>query len=418
MKSKIALHAHNFGHKNIGDEAMAQNVFNKLNQCGYEVHTITTYEPPLGQNQNNDRVSLSGIVNNYNNLLVKIFLVAVNRLKLKLLYSIYVKSILSMVLVLARLYKARITFPRFVFPKLYKLFDSFNDADIYLRSGSGSLNDIWFWSSLMPQYTEARLAKLFNVKVYFTGQGIGPITGGFRENIMRKFVENIDFLTLRDKKESEKFLDGLGCSSLGQYESVGDDAHDLPSQAFDTFPLEGKKYIVCQFRSTDYENNISDRCWTEIASQVDTVTEKYPDITFCFISFSNGIVNDLEVAKNISKRCKTDVYINVNVLSPEQAKWVIKNAVLAIGQSYHFGVFAVSANVPFIGLYTNEYYKLKHTGLLEWYSLDDFVVNLNEDINLLSKVEAYIEGLDSTRAKMEQDNEAIQENINKLFNGL
>jgi len=418
MKSKIALHAHNFGHKNIGDEAMAQNVFNKLKNDGYEVHTITTYEPPLGQDLNNDRVSLSGIVNNYNNLIVKIFLVTVNRCKLKSIYSIYVNFILSTVFLLARLYKIRFTLPRFLFPELYKLFDSFNDADIYLRSGSGSLNDIWFWSSLMPQYTEARLAKLFNVKVYFTGQGIGPITGNYRENIMRKFVKEVDFWTLRDKKESEKFLDALGCSSLGNYESVGDDAHDIPSLAFDAFPLEGKKYIVCQFRSTDYENNINDRCWTAIANQVDAVTEKYPDIKFCFISFSNGIVNDLEVAKNIAKRCKTDVYINENLLTPEQAKWIIKNAVLAIGQSYHFGVFAVFANVPFIGLYTNEYYKLKHTGLLEWYALDDFVVNLNKDINLLNKVEAYIQELDSTRAKMKQDNEEIQENINKLFNRL
>jgi len=417
MNNKIALHAHNFGHKNIGDEAMAQNVFNKLKKHGYDVYTITTYEPPLGQSKEFDRISLSGIVNNYNNIIIKIFLVTVNRLKLKTFYAVYVKVILSLIMGLARLHKLNINLS-FVFPRLYKLFDAFKSADIYVRSGSGSLNDIWFWSSLMPQYAEARLAKLFNTKVYFTGQGIGPITGSYRGKIMKEFVSCVDLFTLRDKTESESFLNSLGCRETAKYASLGDDALDLPTEVKSSFPLIDGDYIVCQFRSTDYQNKINEKCWKNIADEVDKISSEYPHLKFCFISFSNGIVNDLDIAKKISSLCTTGVYIQEEILTPEQAKWIIGNAVIAIGQSYHFGVFALSENVPFFGLYTNEYYKLKHTGLLEWYGMEEYVVSMNDNMEFLPRLKSYLDNKDMIQEKMNEINVDKKNNINRVFETL
>jgi hypothetical protein len=49
-------------------------------------------------------------------------------------------------------------------------------------------------------------------------------------------------------------------------------------------------------------------------------------------------------------------------LRASEMKWVLGRANFGIGHSYHFNVFLLSQGIPSIGLYTNEYYKVKLQG--------------------------------------------------------
>jgi polysaccharide pyruvyl transferase WcaK-like protein len=228
--TKQILHAHNYGHQNIGDDAMAENVYTKLTAIeNAKVTTISTYSPP--HQSGSDISSLSGMVNNYNYFILKIFLVGVHRLKLTGVYLAYSWFTCEFCLFIAKIYKA--TDLMFLpIGSMKELILRISSADVYVRSGSGSLNDIWFWRSMYPQFTEARLCNLFGVKVYFTGQGLGPFNGAYREKVLKNFLACCEMITLRDCKRSEELVAKITPNSRN-YETVGDDAFDYPKELLD-----------------------------------------------------------------------------------------------------------------------------------------------------------------------------------------
>jgi polysaccharide pyruvyl transferase WcaK-like protein len=416
MMNKKILHAHNFGHKNIGDDAMAENVYRKLSSIpGSEVTTISTYAPPC--EGGNDVRSLSGIVNNYGNILIKIFLVGTHRLKLTMLYLAYSWLCCEFCLLVAKIYKSTglMLLP---FGASKKLIKSISISDVYVRSGSGSLNDIWFWSSMYPQYTEARLCKLFDVKVYFTGQGIGPLTTPYRLKVLGIFVDCCTVITYRDITGSEQLIRSVA-GELKQHQIVGDDAFDYPKEPLnsdvDKIFDDGKKVLVCQFRPTNYEADLSEKYWRDVAKVLKDFVESDPSHEVVLVSFSNGRVSDLAVSKKLNKYADNSLIVLDQVFTAGQAKTLISKAYAAVGQSYHFGVFALSENVPFLALYTNKYYEDKHVGLLGWYQMERYAVS-QDDVDSLDKTLADIgrEQL-ALRETLRHSNVAIVENINKIF---
>jgi len=416
MKTIRVLHAHNHGHKNIGDDAMANNVYRKLAARFDDVWTITTYSPPSGAYTNRDIKSLSGIINNYENLLVKIALVLISRLKLKSLYAAYSYIFCETVYRLACLRKAGL--PTLAFGKVKKTIHALSECKSYVRSGSGSLNDIWFWSSMYPQYTEARIAHLFDADVYFLGQGIGPLTSNYRIKVLGKFSNACTLITLRDHENSSALLATSNADRVN-WVTVGDDAIDYPTEPLPVSvsrELGNGKYILCQFRTTNYEKSLRHEFWNDLANNLKEIASTYPEYTLVAISFSSGKVNDLAAAREINRVANMQLLKIIECeLTPGQAKALLASAKFSIGQSYHFGVFSLAENTPFIGIYTNDYYKDKLVGLLEWY---DYAFCAIPSVKLKEMVSAADQIMGNTKIMQEHIkaiNESLTEKINSVF---
>lgn len=414
--TKQILHAHNYGHQNIGDDAMAENVYMKLVAIAdAEVTTISTYSPP--HQSGSDIKSLSGIVNNYSNFIMKIFLVGVHRLKLTHVYLVYSWFTCEFCLFIAKIYKATglILLP---FGSMKELIFRISSADVYLRSGSGSLNDIWFWLSMYPQFTEARLCNLFGVKVYFTGQGLGPINGAYRVKVFEKFLGCCEMITLRDCMRSEELVTEVTPNSRN-YKTVGDDAFDYPKESLDDYTQslfdDGSKVLVCQFRPTNYEETLSDEYWTSVARILESFVDANMKNKVVLVSFSNGRVNDLTVSIKINEYAKNKLIVLDSVYSPGQAKTILAQAYIAIGQSYHFGVFALAESVPFIALYTNRYYEDKHKGLLGWYAMEKYAIPKEGVEFLESKLEGMVNELELLKNRIGEKNVSIIRDVNTIF---
>ncbi|MCA9422795.1 MAG: polysaccharide pyruvyl transferase family protein [Nitrospira sp.] len=415
MKKKI-LHAHNYGHKNIGDDAMAENVYRKLCAIGdCEVTTISTYSPPLQCTK--DIKSLSGIVNNYSNILTKIFLVGVHRVKLKAAYTVYVWLYCELCLLVAKIYKRSgvIVLPE---GSCQRLIVNISTADIYVRSGSGSLNDIWFWSSMYPQYTEARLCNLFGVKVYFTGQGIGPLSTPYRKKILARFAKCCELITYRDFAGSKRLVNSVVDGQVRD-ETVGDDAFDCPKEALDedveALFSDNKKVLICQFRPTNYEVSLSDKYWRNIALALEQFTDADPSHSVVLVSFSNGRITDLSVSHKLYNYANKKLVVLEKCFSPGQAKTLLSRAYAAVGQSYHFGVFALSEDVPFIALYTNTYYEYKHLGLLGWYQMERYALSQNDITTLGAMLAELGQEHQKLIEMLRLSNQSIRKNINRIF---
>jgi len=414
--TKQILHAHNYGHQNIGDDAMAENVYMKLAAIeDAKVTTISTYSPP--HQSGSDIRSLSGIVNNYSYFIMKIFLVGVHRLKLARVYLVYSWFTCEFCLLIAKIYKA-IGLMLLPFGSMKELILRISSADVYLRSGSGSLNDIWFWRSMYPQFTEARLCNLFGVKVYFTGQGLGPFNGAYREKVLEKFLASCEMITFRDCMRSEELVAEV-TPNLRNYKTVGDDAFDYPKELLDddTQSLfdDGSKVLVCQFRPTNYEEILSDEYWKSVATILESFVDTNRKNKVVLVSFSNGRVSDLTVSKKINEYAKNKLIVLDLVYSPGQAKTILAQAYIAIGQSYHFGVFALAEAVPFIALYTNRYYEDKHKGLLGWYAMEKYAIP-KEGIEILKfKLEEMTNEIEILKNRIREKNVSIAKNVNTIY---
>lgn len=413
---KKIIHAHNYGHNNIGDDAMAANVFGKLSKISNHVFSISTYAPPPGQTDDRTLDSLSGLIHNWHNPLIKIFIIGAKRLRMEWLYRVYVWLFCQRVEVLAHIHKTtrlKLT----INPRIRKLLDVFSTYDIYVRSGSGSINDIWFWSSMVPQYTEVKAAKIYGLKVYFTGQGLGPLSTPYRLSILRNFIDLVDRITLRDNGESEELIKYCG-GALPVGSSVGDDAHDsgkihLPRAIDNIFDTDGR-LVVCQFRPSNYEVALPDSMWRTIAAQLKQIVEKI-GAKAVLISFSYGQMSDLDAARKIVKYASHPAIVSLDYQPDyKEARSLLAKADIAIGQSYHFGVFALSENVPFVGLYSNEYYRSKLSGLLSWYDRESWALDEKQILQLGKVVEAI--ALDpSLEVALRKVNRKFDKSVNAIF---
>jgi len=413
--------AHNHGHKNVGDDAMAVNVFRKLEAIDPRVMTISTYAPPAGQHTGRDVLSLTGIINDYKSPLRKVFLVACARFRLRWIYALFVRIYCAWAVTASRIHK-RPVLGLLVGRRMRALIRVLDDADLYVRSGSGSLNDIWFWSSMWPQLTEARIASAMGARVAFTGQGLGPLTGEYRLRGLKALVDTVDYMSFRDASESRQLVERV-VGPAGHCVTVGDDAFDYAgdvtrrvSSILATCQRGDAPLIVCQFRATDYEKAIVDGFWVVLQAQLEQVVERHPEARILFVSFSTGRVNDLVPARRLATgRLAGAVTIVEDNLTPGEARALISAATLTIGQSYHFGVFSLAEDVPFVGLYTNEYYRAKLGGLLEWYGLQHLALSTQALGSLAARVDEVLERQPAIVAGLASVNGGILERLAKQW---
>ncbi len=416
------VHAHNYGHGNLGDDAMADNVYRKLQRVHPDLCTISTYSPPIGAPSDRNVISLTGICLNYNSLLRKCFLVFCHKFRMGWLRRIYILASCRIFYTGAILYK-NTGIIVFLSKKKRALLRTLSNVDVYIRSGSGSINDIWYDSSVIIQYYESLVCKIFGGTIVFTGQGIGPITSWRWERVI-SLSKNADYMTFRDCGVSERLLRAHGVYG-SRYTSVGDDAFDLPATPFDLRTIgvnaltKTTKIVCLQFRTTDYEINYTDNIWSKIGSTLSNINEKLENVLFIFLPMSYGRIDDLRAGKFIKSQYSGSNFVILDrKFSANEAKGLIAASDLAIGQSYHFGVFALSSNVPFIGVYTNQYYRLKTDGLLQWYDQRQWgvPVELIEEIDRIA-VEIFCDW-DEHVAKLRTVNAQIQNNIDMFYNTL
>lgn len=413
------LLAHNHGHQNVGDDAMADNVWRKLKRHDPEIKTISTYSPPCGAALDDDVHSLSRLVSNYQNLFVKLFIVLCHRLRLRALFAGYSWSVCEAALWVARHRKTKIVSRFLADTRVGRLITAIDDSDAYFRSGSGSLNDLWFWSSFYPQFTEARIARLLGKRVIFSGQGLGPLSTGYRRKALKKLLEVLDIITLRDPVESQELIRSVGPVPC-RFWAAGDDAQDLENEdlpgSVNASLGSGQRLLVCQFRPTNYERTISGGYWRSIAEQLDLLADRNQTLRVVAVGFSHGRVADLEAAARIRSYSRTGFEILGAQLRPGQYRSLLGRASIAIGHSYHFGVFALSQGVPFVGLYSNDYYRAKLLGLLEWYGLQNLALDEHRLETLAEVANQAIAARATMAGRFRETNDFLKTQCNKVFN--
>jgi len=313
-----------------------------------------------------------------------------------------------------------------------KFLHTIMEANIIVNSGGGNLNLLWEKQELFPRCITFIVADIFHKKIVITGQGIGPLNSWLSKKILAYSLNKAELITLRDFEYSENLLGEIGVNVPG-IETIGDDAIFLDSHlsekvqniiSADNFSQASIK-IGVHFRLADYAGtNIG--MIRIIIDLIDQLIEKFSaKIVLIPMAYSES-ENDPAILSEIFRnlRNKKNAVLICDRLDPYETKEIIGQMDFAIGLSYHFIQFALSKNVPAIGIYNNEYYKQKLIGLLKFYDLNGYVVNLNETDfrripklleELIAKKNGIVENLKNETQNMK--NRAIQtmEHIKKLI---
>lgn len=266
------------------------------------------------------------------------------------------------------------------------------ESDAFLLAGGGTLNDHFDFKALLA---EILIAKALGIKCFLGAQTIGPLNKKISRRLLRWALEDT-VLTLRDKNLSKNvLLNDIKLRNDSIYECV-DDAFLLPAiteeKAKDIFRGEGIEIGV--IREHHRIIGINPRGWWKEAGQKTGLRKALLELLrYCvekkyyviFVPTAEGggeTSKDRNTALELLQEACLINHPNVRALKEVYGASEIKGLLglldCAIGISYHFNLFALTQGIPTIGIYQDEYYRLKLSGLHAMYAEGKFAVNVGE----------------------------------------
>lgn len=258
-----------------------------------------------------------------------------------------------------------------------------------ILSGGGYLNSIWWLDELYAKAFPVIIAKLNKVPVILTGQGIGPFSHAMDRIIAKALFKSADIIGVRDGDKSKETINNIfPCNSKIIY--TGDDAllmeTEDPSHIESLLKIEnipaGITLVGVNLRdASSYSSTYEKPNINIYAGLLDTVVKNGDrHIVFIPISYNEGD-DDRKSARQIVEAMQFQDRVTViqNDYTPSELRGIIGKLNFAIGTSYHFLLFALSSNVPALGVYQNEYYKQKIEGLFPLYGMEKYYVDMNKD---------------------------------------
>ena len=207
-----------------------------------------------------------------------------------------------------------------------------------LISGGGSLlQDVTSTQSYKYYSFVIKTAMRCGAKVMVYANGIGPLNMEKNREDCRRLLEKVDKITLRDEQSLEEL------KSIGVKKEItvsADPAFSLrPACAGDD---SDKPYFVVSVRKwkklpTDFADKVAAVCRN--------IKEKY-NISPVFVPMQSWM--DDEICKEIAEKCGgrvSEPFRNVETLIG-----YIKNSEFVLGMRLHILIYALSVNVPVIGL--------------------------------------------------------------------
>ena len=396
------------GFWNMGDEAMlAANIETLKNLLSNEYELIVlSYHPEVTSQLHKvtakhdfGRLMTYKIKNNYKNR-----------------FSIRMINVLSLLLMSLKLvWNAKRNRKgkslKFLDPIEKEFLLTLSNCEALLLVGGGNLNDIWVLGGLVARSFTSFLAKVLGKPVFLGAQTVGPLNKRWTRLVARKFLEKVDVITLREGF-SKKVIDEIGVKH--------DIAKVVPDDAFNITPINKKDALdILLTEGVDINKireggqkiiAITTRAWWERDDKNIPLKVSLEDIIkFLTRQDKNYIIfvptsfykvpgdDDAKTSKEIITKVGISGNANLKILSGKynwsQLKGILGLTDVSIGTSYHSVVFAVSMGVPTLGLYIDEYYRLKIGGFFDLIGFEDLAVdvrNLNKE-ELISILENFLE---------------------------
>ena len=304
-----------------------------------------------------------------------------------------------------------------------------SNCEALLLVGGGNLNDIWVLGGLVARSFTSFLAKVLGKPVFLGAQTVGPLNKRWTQLLTKKFLEKMDVITLREGF-SKKVIDEIGVKH--------DIAKVVPDDAFNITPINKKDALDILLTEGVDINKIREagqkiialttRAWWERDDKNISLKVALEDIIkfltgqdknyiiFVPTSFYQGPgVDDAKTSKEIITKVGISGNANLKILSGKynwsQLKGILGLTDVSIGTSYHSVVFAVSMSVPSLGLFADEYYRLKIGGFFDLMGFEDLAVDVRnlKEVDLIDILNNFLDREDILRERLVKKVEEIED---------
>lgn len=261
----------------------------------------------------------------------------------------------------------------------------FRSIDILHIIGGGYLNSIWP-DMLYEVLFATRIAKKYNKKYFATGISVNPMNEPYI-SALQEIIDGAEFADFRDNS----YLN-IGLDRITNCLTTVDDMVELKTEKHQSGYLE--KYATMLFHEWNNRDEIAEKVNSCIIPFMNYCLKRGLIDKFYILAFSEG---DFEVWEklNILNQFQGKVQFENCINQPVAfAKNIIANAAFNVGSRFHQAVFSLSAQVPVLSVWYDEYYQNKLASIhdlfdsRELYSIKeltyDCMVEFAESLNSLS----------------------------------
>ncbi|HEU4964932.1 MAG TPA: polysaccharide pyruvyl transferase CsaB [Bacilli bacterium] len=235
------------------------------------------------------------------------------------------------------------------------IFRELSRCDMLVMGGGSLLQDVTGGRSILYYLGIAQMAYLLKKPIVFYGQGIGPISKSLSEKLIRKVVNRVNLITVRDPKSRDDLL------------SYGVDRPDLHVTADPAFAIDcslfsedaGAKLlkefgVITKHLGGDQKvAGIAIRNWSTshpfhevLAQNADRLVREGWKVVFIPMQYPGDVGASQRVLSHMKERA---VLLNRQFSFRDIAN-IIANTDLIIGMRLHSLILAAHCGVPFVSL--------------------------------------------------------------------
>lgn len=278
----------------------------------------------------------------------------------------------------------------------------FEEIDILHIIGGGYLNSKWpdmIYEVLMA----TDMAKKYEKKYLVSGISLFPIEDK-HALLISKILESAVAIDFRDNYYIKQ-LENTSCENL---QVTTDDAVFMDSipGAYNTFE-RGKYANILLNKWNGYTDIIVEKIQKVFLPFIKECIEEKIIESFNILSFSEG---DGEIWGTVRSQLTSEFGDHVRFLdlaskNSMYAKQVVSGAVFNIGTRFHLAIFSMSAVVPVLSIYSDDYYENKIKAAHDYFNSDTYI-NL-QDLDTVS-LKNFKENLSFTKQKLEKALPAVR----------
>ncbi len=220
-----------------------------------------------------------------------------------------------------------------------------------LISGGGSLiQDVTSSKSLVYYLSVIRLAQILKKKVMLLANGIGPIEKASNIEKVKKVLNKVDLITLREPASLEE-LKNFGVDkpqilvtadpAFNLYEARAEETETI--MRANNIPLH-QEYCVVAIRPWFKS---SDDLAAKISNAANYAFETY-GLNSIFLVMQPS--RDTQISKDCASKIENGAYVIDTELSPAQMLGIVKGAKFVIGMRLHTLIYGASCGTPVIGI--------------------------------------------------------------------
>ena len=232
------------------------------------------------------------------------------------------------------------------------LLKAVKNCDVFISGGGSLLQDVTSKNGILYYLGLIKLAQFFKKKVMIYAQGIGPVLHGRNRVLLRKILNKVDIITVRDLESRVELM------QMGVYQEImvcSDPVMGIPTEMISA--EEGKALLVQEGLLEDERPvlMVAVRHWKnhenltkEIAAYCDNVVQQGWQVVFLPFHYpedvdaGNDILSNMRYAKNV-------VVLQKNY-TPLETMGILKNADMIVGMRLHSLIMGAAMQKPVIAL--------------------------------------------------------------------